>query len=411
MVTPNYVVFEHRSFVWAAFGSCMDDSPWWPGGIITEDFENLAEDRIQTVFGSFETWEFQDSLKVEWWQEIPQEGTIWGQWPKVSNIEILHQDRKGFLVRINENQIARITPFHLGNDLSRLMQYSPWRDALASQALKLPSMIYHVNNNDRIVVYDCQNIAVQADDFDCEKLAANLGSIHDALQVFATPNTERRWNDRLKDIEAELKVTTLWRAPHSKYTVGLPRINLDLDLLSKEGDELVFIADVRSPVEHLLCQADRLPGLANLMLIEQQISFAKGLNEHERKSMLEAYLAKAPNSYSHKKAVSTLMGGPWIWRYHAVLLAMGEARFYGDEELGRRAQNWLNDVSRIQAHLGVLRLWKSGLWGGIIGVVIAFFAWRMETTSPTLAGLAGGLCLLGALACNMIYWAKDPQPY
>ena len=50
-------------------------------------------------------------------------------------------------------------------------------------------------------------------------------------------------------------------------------------------------------------------------------------------------------------------------------------------------------------------------WGGIIGVVIAFFAWRMESTSPTLAGLAGGLCLLGALACNMIYWAKDPQPY
>ena len=88
---------------------------------------------------------------------------------------------------------------------------------------------------------------------------------------------------------------------HSKYTVGLPRINLNLDLLSKEGDELVFIADVRSPVEHLLCQADRLPGLANLMLIEQQISFAKGMNEHDRKSMLEAYLAKAPNSYSHKK--------------------------------------------------------------------------------------------------------------
>ena len=212
MVTPNYVVFEHRSFVWAAFRSCMDDSPWWPRGIITEDFENLAADRIQTVFGSFETWEFQDSLKVEWWQEIPQEGTIWGQWPKVTDIEILHQDSKGFLVRINENQIARITPFHLGNDLSRLMQYSPWRGALSDQAVRLPSMIYHVNNNDRLVVYDCPNLAVQSDDFDSDKLAANLGTIHSALHDFATPNTERRWNDRLKDIEAELKVTTLWRA-------------------------------------------------------------------------------------------------------------------------------------------------------------------------------------------------------
>ena len=83
-------------------------------------------------------------------------------------------------------------------------------------------MIYHVNNNDRIVVYDCPNLVVRADDFDCDKLAANLGSIHDALQDFATPNTERRWNDRLKDIRGGTKVTTLWRAPHSKYTVGLP---------------------------------------------------------------------------------------------------------------------------------------------------------------------------------------------
>ena len=118
MVTPNYVAFEHRSFVWAVFGSCMDDSPWWPKGIIAEDSENLATDRIHTIFGSFETWDFQESLKIEWWQEIPREGTVWGQWPNVSDIEILHQDRKGFLVRINDRQIARITPFHLGNDLS-----------------------------------------------------------------------------------------------------------------------------------------------------------------------------------------------------------------------------------------------------------------------------------------------------
>ena len=110
--------------------------------------------------------------------------------------------------------------------------------------------------------------------------------------------------------------------------MGLPRLNLDLALLCKEQDELLFIADVRSPVEHLMCHADRLPGLANLMLIEQQISFARGMDEDDRKSMLEAYLAEAPKSYSQKKAVSTLMGGPWIWRYHAVLFAMGEASIF-----------------------------------------------------------------------------------
>lgn len=389
----------------------MDESPWWPSGIVTEDSHESSSGRIQTVFGALETWGYQECLTPNWWQKPPEEGIIWGQWPEVSEIDIIHQDRKGYLIRINDKQIARVTPFDLGNDLSRLMHYSPWKDALEGLMITLPSMVYHVENNDRVVVYNCSDAAIHSEDFDSDKLAANLGTIHSALHDFATPNTERRWNDRLKDIESELKVTTLWRAPHSKFTVGLPRLNLDLALLCKEQNELLFIADVRSPVEHLMCHADRLPGLANLMLIEQQISFAKGMDENDRKSMLEAYLTKAPKSYSHKKAVSTLMGGPWIWRYHAVLFAMGEARFFGDEELGKKAQNWLNDVSRIQAHLGVLRLWKSGLWGGIIGAVVAFFAWRMESTSPTLAGLTGVICLLGAFACNMIYWSKDPQPY
>ena len=411
MVTPKYVVDKHRSFVGWTCPAVMDESPWWPVGIITEDSDSFDSGRIQTVFGTLETWDYTQCLSAEWWQAQPQDGAVWGQWPNVSTVEILCQDRKGYLVRLNDNQIARITPFALGNDLSRFVQYRPWNEALQGLAVKLPSMVYFVENNDRVAVYDCPELVIGKSDFDGDKLASNLGSIHSALNEFATPNTERRWNDRLKDIEAELKVTTLWRAPHSEYTVGLPRLNLDLAILSKQDDEFAFIADTRSPVEHLLCQADRLPGLANLMLIEQQISFTSGMNEVARKSLLEAWLSKAPNSYAHKKATSTLMGGPWIWRYHAVLLALGEARIYGDEVLGKKAQNWLNDVSRIQAHLGVLRLWKSGLWGGIIGAVIAFFAWRMETVSPTIAGISGALCLVGALACNMIYWAKDPQPY
>ena len=389
----------------------MDESPWWPVGIITEDSESFDSGRIQTVFGTLETWDYTQCLSTEWWQEQPQDGAVWGQWPKVSTVEILCQDRKGYLVRLNDNQIARITPFALGNDLSRFVQYRPWSEALEGLAVKLPSMVYFVGNNDRVAVYDCPELVIGKSDFDGDKLASNLGSIHSALNEFATPNTERRWNDRLKDIESELKVTTLWRAPHSEYTVGLPRLNLDLAILAKQDDEFAFVADMRPPVEHLLCQADRLPGLANLMLIEQQISFASGMNEVARKSLLEAWLSKTPRTYAHKKATSTLKGGPWIWRYHAVLLALGEARIYGDEVLGKKAQNWLNDVSRIQAHLGVLRLWKSGLWGGIVGPLIAFFAWRMETVSPTIAGISGALCLVGALACNMIYWAKDPQPY
>ena len=47
------------------------------------------------------------------------------------------------------------------------------------------------------------------------------------------------------------------------------------------------------------------------------------------------------------------------------LLELAEAQVYGDKAMKKAANNWLTDVSRIQAHLGVLRLWKSGLWAGI----------------------------------------------
>ena len=397
--------------MWQTSPFTMDEAPWLPSGIIIDDSEGIDSERIQTALGSIDTWDFIQCVSPEWWEQPPLDGKVWGQWPKGVNPEIIKQDRKGVILRLNEQQIARVSPFAVGNDLSRFVKYDPWRKAVNELDVILPSMVYSCDNNDRVAVYDCSELMLDISNQNSDELAAKLGRIHLALHKFSTPNTERRWNDRLKDIEGELKVTTLWRAPHSKYTVGLPRLNIDLDMLTRKGDQVLFIADVRSLVEQLLCAPDRLPGLANLMLIEQQISFTKGMTQNERKKLLHAYLGTAPHSYSNKKALSTLMGGPWIWRYHAVLLALGEARVYGDEDLDNKANNWLNDVSRIQAHLGVLRLWKSGLWAGIVGVVIAFFAWRMATISPTIAGVSAIFCIIGSLTCNMVYWSKDPKPY
>lgn len=389
----------------------MDDAPWWPKGIITDDSVSFDTGRVQTSFGSVDSWNYGESLALEWWQTAPTDGNIWGDWPQVTQVKVIKRDRRGLVLRLNEHQIARISPFAVGNDLSRLVKYQPWREALENLAVVLPSMVYSSNHDDRIAVYDCLSLVTDHDDVDTDNLVMELGAIHAALQKFATPNTERRWNDRLKDIETALKVTTLWRAPHSQYTVGLPRVNFTLELLSSSNGKVEFIVDMRTLAEHILCEPDRLPGLANLMSIEQQISFASGLTSESRKTLLQAYLSQAPSTYSRKKALSTLMGGPWIWRYHAVLLALAEARIYDDEGLGAKAESWLNDVSRIQAHLGVLRLWKSGLWGGVIGAVIAFFAWRMETLSPPTSGAVAILCLVGSFICNMIYWSKDPKPY
>ena len=200
----------------------MDESPWWPSGIIHEDSESFDSGKIRTEFVTLNCWDYQECLTVDWWAQPPSQSAIVGTWPKVTKVSILREDRKGLLLQINAKQIARVLPFSVGNDLSRMVRHEPWHNALRSQPVILPSMVYFTEGNDRVAVYDLAQTVTGTEIQIANKLAGMLGQIHAALDEFSTPNTERRWNDRLKDIEAELKTTTLWRAPHSPATVGLP---------------------------------------------------------------------------------------------------------------------------------------------------------------------------------------------
>ena len=192
----------------------MDESPWWPSGIIHEDSESFDSGKIRTEFGTLYCWNYQDCLTVDWWAQVPSQSAIVGTWPEVTEVSILREDRKGLLLQINAEQIARVLPFSVGNDLSRMVRHEPWNNALQSQPVILPSMVYFTEGNDRVAVYDLDQIVTGTEIKPVKKLAGMLGQIHSALDDFSTPNTERRWNDRLKDIEAELKTSTLWRAPH-----------------------------------------------------------------------------------------------------------------------------------------------------------------------------------------------------
>ena len=98
----------------------MDDTPWWPSGITTEDSSGLDSGVIQTVFGSIQSWDFKACLSTKWWQNPPENGAMWGEWPEVTTVEIIKHDRKGVLLKLNDHQVARVSPFAVGNDLSRL---------------------------------------------------------------------------------------------------------------------------------------------------------------------------------------------------------------------------------------------------------------------------------------------------
>lgn len=390
----------------------MDEPLWWPQGVIQTPYDSSFEGELVTSLGRLKIWNFAPCLEFEWWQAAPEIGKVWGKWSEVKILEVIQHDRYGILLNLNGTHIVRICPFEVGNDISRMLRHQPWNEAVSDQALMLPSMVWSVAGNDRLIIYPCKSLLSIEESHSMKyEIAECVGLIHSSLDKFSTPNTERIWNDRLKEIEACLKTNTLWRAPHSKFTVGLPRLNLDIGAITMLEDKPMMLPQPRTITEHLMCDKERLPGLATMMILERQWSAYEKPTEESRKQLLESWLSGAPENYSRSKALSTLLGGPWVWRYHATLLELGQAMIFSDSELEKNSIKWLSDVSRLQAHLGILRFWKSGLWGGFTGLIVSFFTWQLETLSPTMSGLIGATSILFALASNQLYWSKDPDPY
>ena len=390
----------------------MDEPKWWPIGVSQTPYDPSFKGEIITSLGRLNIWDYKPSLELGWWQEKPENGKVWGEWLDVKILEIIQHDRYGVLLNLNGTHIARICPFEVGNDISRMVRHEPWNSAVSENSIVLPSMVWSLGGNDRIIIYPCSTLlSIEESHTMRNRIAESVGQIHSSLDKFSTPNTERIWNDRLKEIEASLKTNTLWRAPHSKFTVGLPRLNFDIEAVALIEGKPAMLPQPRTITEHLLCNQERLPGLATIMALETQWNEFESSNEESRKQLIQSWLKQAPISYGKGKALSTLLGGPWVWRYHATLLTLGQAMIFSDTELEKNSIKWLSDVSRLQAHLGILRFWKSGLWGGITGLIVAFFTWQLDTLTPTTSALIGLVSLFFAIASNQLYWAKDPAPY
>lgn len=99
--------------------------------------------------------------------------------------------------------------------------------------------------------------------------------------------------------------------------------------------------------------------------------------------------------------MSTYRGGLWIWRYADVLRWRAAAQMWHDEDLLVSTARWLADVDRLQARLGVLRMWRSLAWVGVAGGIVAMYAYRMTVVSPqgvaVIALASAGLVGLGLL--------------
>jgi len=392
----------------------MDEPAWWPSGIALSSIdEALSEGTVRTSFGKTTVWDFEPYLQPNLWNSSLEVGVQWGDWNfEVQTVEIQSVSKNGLVVTLNDAYTASILPFGVGDDVSRLYRYEPWNSALVGHSVLLPIAGWTVDGNDRILVYPRYELKP----FDGQTstvmdLTRTIGGIHSALVGFSTPNTERRWNDRLKAIEDELKTKTMWRAPHANTTVGLPRLHLSIESLTEVDGVLNFVPMSRSLAEHLLCENDRLPSLATLMMLEHQWARRDGLSEQQRQQLLETWGASVPVDWSSRAALSTVRGGAWVWRYHATLLELAQATAFAETSIKEDCQKWLRDVSRLQAHLGTLRIWKSGQWVGFTGLAVAFFAYRLDSFLPQQSLALAVLSFGVVVASNAVYRLKDPKAY
>ncbi|WP_438995463.1 hypothetical protein [Poseidonia sp.] len=397
--------------------------PWYPSGLTSEalDPSNLELGR-RTPWGRIWGWNYSEALDASWWQNSPD--SWWGVWPKnVGSVRIVAHTQNKIIVALGEDFIVHIYPLQTGSDVSTLVRYKPWGEILKDERVILPIGGLQNDNGDQLCMFPYHEIHTPQEVSqnlqsrnELHALGGAVGRLHSALKQEATPNTEWRWNARLKAIEGTLKTTTLWRAPHTKHVQGLPPFHISLDGIHW-GEDVTLVPQPRPLVDHLLCESERMPPIATLAHLEQIIALRGGFSDSvPRASFYAGWEAKTPPTWGGR-FLRNLKGGVWIWRYEAILLELARARAFKQPEAESMCMGWLNDVSRIQAKLGVLRMTnlgaKTSLMLFLLSLGTIFFTGEPSTGSSGGIGrmVLATLVLLLAVGLYRYTDRNIPEPY
>ncbi len=386
----------------------MEEASWWPRGLARGSIDDaISNQEITTKWGKLSCFDVRETREPSWWNK--QDNGCWGSFSElnVQSVKQILQQGNHTLLQLDEAYTALVYSIPTSDSTSMLARKSAWASALESTSILLPVAGMRIEGNDAVVVFPRFDLTY---DTDIEWISTSLGLAQTSLEPFSTPNDQNRWNHRLKSVEDALRPNTLWRAPHTKHTVGLPALRIHPSWVGEIDGKRALIPMNQRVSEHLLCGDERLPALAELIHMEGRWVENNGYIRNDIEGMLETWSSVTPSTWSSKKALSTVLGGAWIWRYYDVLFTYAEAVLYDDKKGLESAKSWLKDVTRLQAHLGVLRVWKSGVWVGITTMVVAYYGWQIESMTPSFAT---GVALAGALlsfASNRMYWWKDPSP-
>ena len=301
-------------------------------------------------------WWDEEIFTTEWWHKKTKH---WGFWPDVQNVSLISEDKHGFWLDLGD-VYAQVIPIPTGKHCSRLVRNEKLNKVIKAYLL-LP--IGGISDpDDRLLIFPKHEI--ESAPMDGAKLARMHHSLIDS--GFSTPNDERGWNERLKIVEDRLKTNTLWRAPHSKGTIGVPRINIE------NGKR-------PSPIplsEKLLCESEHLPALRDAVHLD----------------VLSEWIDTIDYQYSSNAVLRVATGGIAHMRYDVMLMRHAENVAFGLED--KKVSQYLSKVDRYQAKLGIMRLMKMG----IPFVLVCLFADLMLYTIGEISrssAISSGLIFLG----------------
>ncbi|MFL2962173.1 MAG: hypothetical protein ACJZ2K_04255 [Candidatus Poseidoniaceae archaeon] len=318
----------------------MEGRPWWPKGIV----QSHDESSIYTSWGT-KALHYPVEFTLEWWNNHEK---TWGDWPEVEHFEQIEEDRRGIWFDLGEVK-ALVIPIPTGKTASRLSRNPQLKSALKSH-LQLP-LAGCDKDGDHVLIYP--------KDKPEEITAKSLAGLHNALidGGWGTPNDEYGWNARLKKMEDTLKTRTLWRAPHSFNTIGIPRIELD------------GMRPVPLPLsDALLWKED-----TNLPMIRQAI-------EHGVVMKWREFIS---SKYWDEDVMRMATGGVAHHKYDLNILSKAEAVAFGTD--CSDIDEYLKGVDRIQAKLGNMRLMKMGIPLAIFGLLGTFWLDRAgEFENPSI---------------------------
>tara|TARA_B110001452_G_scaffold155532_1_gene129436 strand:- start:3256 stop:4290 length:1035 start_codon:yes stop_codon:yes gene_type:complete len=339
----------------------MEERPWWPKGIV----QSHDESSISTSWGTRPL--HIPEITLDWWNSLSK---TWGDWPVVEKFEQIDEDRSGIWFDIGEYK-ALVIPIPTGKHASRLSRNPQLKSAL-DKHLQLPIAGYD-KDGDHVLIYPKDKPA--------KITAKSLAGLHVALidGGWSTPNDEHGWNSRLKKVEDTIKTSTLWRAPHSFNTIGIPRIELDR------------MRPIPLPLGEVLMWNNE----TNLPMIRQAM-------KHD---VILKWREFIPSKYWGEDVMRIATGGIAHLKYDLNILSKAESVAFGIEV--PEIDQYLTGVDRVQAKLGNMRLMQMGIPLAIFGLIISYWLSRAgEFANPEIGYWTFGIIGFASL---MLYSITEPD--